>query len=187
MRRIVVLLATLLALAMVQRSALAQTGSFEGTFTAAAQEQPRIDQAIESAVAKMSFVARPIARGRLKKTNTAYQTIRIAQASSHVSVQLDERKALQMPLDGRAVQWTREDGERFEVSANVQAGVLTQTFKAEDGQRVNRFALSPDGATLTLEVTLTSPRLPTPLKYSLTFNRQLDRKNPHFEFTGNDR
>ena len=39
---------------------------------------------------------------------------------------------------------------------------LEQGFDAEDGQRVNVYTLSPDGNTLTLDVTVTSPKLEQP-------------------------
>lgn len=169
------------------RPLAAQTSGFVGTFNAARQSEPHIEQAIEKAVAEMNFVTRPIARGRLKKTNPAYQRIRIGQEGAQISIQFDERKPVQMPADGSAIRWTREDGEVFDVSATHEGGALLQRFKAEDGERINRFSLSPDGAELTLDVTITSPRLPAPVKYTLTYQRQLDRMNPHREFTGNER
>jgi hypothetical protein len=187
MRHAIAALTALLMLGVIH-SVSAQTATLEGTFTASTSEgQQQIERAIETAVAKMNFVTRPIARGRLKKTNPAYQRIRIAQEGSQLSIQFDERAPLQMPADGRPVKWTREDGEVFDVNATREAGAMTQTFKAEDGERINRFSLSPDGNALTLEVTITSPRLPAPVKYSLEYQRQVDRKNSHLEFTGNDR
>ena len=187
MRYAIAVLTALLMLS-VTHPVSAQNATLEGTFTASTTEgQQQIERAIESAVAKMNFVTRPIARGRLKKTNPAYQRIRIAQEGPQLSIQFDERAPLQVPADGRSVKWTREDGEVFDVNATREAGAMTQTFKAEDGERINRFSLSPDGNALTLEVTITSPRLPAPVKYALKYQRQVDRKNPHLEFTGNDR
>ena len=48
---------------------------------------------------------------------------------------------------------------------------LHQTFRAEDGQRVNVYTLSNNGNTMTMNVTITSPRLPDPLTYRLVYNR----------------
>ena len=187
MRHVIAVLLTVVTL-MAVRPASAQKATIEGTFNAsnASQSEQQIERAIESAVAKMNFVTRPIARGRLKKTNPVYQRIRIGEEGGQISVQFDDRKPIQMPVDGRAVKWTREDGEVFDVSATRQAVILTQTFKAEDGERINRFSPRADGSALTLDVTITSPRLPAPVKYALEYQRQLDRKNPHLEFTGND-
>jgi hypothetical protein len=61
----------------------------------------------------------------------------------------------------------------FDVSARLGAGALTQTFKSEEGERVNEFHLQPDG-TLSLDVTVTSPKLPAPVKYTLQFRRESD-------------
>jgi hypothetical protein len=48
---------------------------------------------------------------------------------------------------------------------------LAQEFKAEDGQRKNEYSVSADGRTLTLEVTVTSPRLAQPVRYRLVYDR----------------
>ncbi len=169
------------------RDASAQAADFTGTYTAADGAEQIVEQAIQQAVAKMNVIARPIARSRLKKTNSPYRVIRIEQQPAQLTFQFDHRKPLELPADGRAIKWAREDGEVLDVSARLQDGVITQTFQAEDGQRTNRFTLGPDGATMTLDVTVSSPRLPEPLAYSLDYHRQLGRENPHREFTGDGR
>jgi hypothetical protein len=45
-----------------------------------------------------------------------------------------------------------------------------QTFKAEDGQRVNSFR-AEDAERLTLEVEIASPRLSKPLTYTVRYRR----------------
>ena len=143
----------------------------DGTYAALADESARIDAAIEQAVATMNFIKRPIARSRLKKTNPAYRSIAIATSDGQITVTFDERKPVAMPSGGTTVKWTRDDGEVLDVGATIEATTLKQTFKAEDGQRLNTFVLAPDGRALTLEVTITSEQLPTPLRYSLTYRR----------------
>jgi hypothetical protein len=49
-----------------------------------------------------------------------------------------------------------------------------QTFKAEDGQRVNSF-IAEDTERLTLEVQVTSPRLAKPLTYSVRYRRTAEK------------
>jgi hypothetical protein len=159
-----------LGLSMLGSSAVLAQETLQGTFISANTGSEPIDQAIEAGVAKMNFIKRPIARSRLKKTNPLYQRIEIRQDGARISVRYDEGKPIVMPLDGSAVQWTRDDGEIFDVSARAGATQLQQTFKADDGQRVNEFSLAPDGA-LTLQVTLTSPQLPAPVTYTLSYRR----------------
>ena len=64
------------------------------------------------------------------------------------------------------------DGEVIDLTTRWVDETLEQTFIAEDGQRKNVFALSPDGGTLEMQVTVTSPRLAAPLTYTLRYRRQ---------------
>lgn len=150
-------------------SAVAQD-SLQGVFVNANTSQEVIDKAVDAGVGKMNFIKRPIARSRLKKTNPLYQRIEIGNDGSQISVRFDAGKPVVMPANGNTVKWTRDDGEVFDVSASASGSKLQQTFKAEDGQRVNEFDLASDG-TLTLRVTLTSSQLPEPVRYVLTYKR----------------
>jgi hypothetical protein len=145
----------------------------QGVYAIDVARSDSIDAAIERAIAEMNFVVRPIARGRLAKTNPRYERIALSRNDATVSVQFDARKPIEMPADGRAVSWVREDGEKFEVSAQWSAAQLIMHFKAEDGERVNTFVLEPDGSSLKLSVKLSSPRLPAPLTYVLAYRRQV--------------
>lgn len=169
------LLCALFAVFAFALSATAQaTGNratLDGTYTLNRAASDDINRAIDGAVAKMNFVTRPIARGRLRRTNQPYQRLVIAHTQQQVSVTTDNRAAIRTPANGTPIKWTREDGEVFDVSTEWENGTLEQTFKAEDGSRTNTFSLSPDGRTLTMNVTITSPRLSGPLRYKMVFNR----------------
>ncbi len=143
-----------------------------GTFANDAQSAEMIRTAIDAAVAKMSFVTRPIARGRLRKANVAHKRVALARTEQEISVTFDAYTPVRMPADGRTAKWTRDDGETFDVTASWSGDSLVQTFKGEDGQRTNTFRVGPDAAALTVQVEVTSPRLPAPVRYSLTFTRQ---------------
>ncbi|HEX2190142.1 MAG TPA: hypothetical protein VHG51_14640 [Longimicrobiaceae bacterium] len=171
--RIPALFTALLALALVAPagSAAQAAASLNGTFTYNAQASDNVNAAIDDAVARMNFVMRPVARGRLRKTNQPYQRVQISHNPQQVSVTMDGRPAIVTPANGTPMDWTREDGEKLKVSTEWENSALEQTFKAEDGQRVNSYTVSPDGRTLTMNVTVTSPRLPKPLTYKLVYNR----------------
>jgi hypothetical protein len=163
--------ALLLALsACVAAAAHAADPSLQGTFLNEQQSPKTIETAIETAVAKMNFIKRPIARSRLKKTNEAHRRVEIAIGGSEISVAFDGHKPVQMPADGRTIRWTREDGETFDVNASWEGDRLVQTFKAPDGTRANAFSVDADGR-LQMLVTLSSPQLDQPLVYTLTFSR----------------
>lgn len=156
-----------LPLSLLLATALAaQTGPV-GSWKLA--QAPNLTEVIETATASMNFLTRPIARGRLKKTNSAYQRIRIGRTASEVTIQYDERQPQHMPANGQAVPWKREDGEAFLLSARLDRDDLIQTYKAEDGERSNVFHLDPSTGILTLTVTVKSGKLPKPITYALTY------------------
>lgn len=157
-----------LLLAGLALAAHAQDPAWAGTWTLASPGDIR--GAIDRATASLSFVTRPIARGRLKKLNPAYQRVVLQQAGGEVRVQFDQRTPMAMPADGRPVAWIREDGEPFQVKAQPAGSELVQHFQGQDGARTNRYRLDPAG-TLALTVTVTSAKLPEPLTYTLTYRR----------------
>jgi hypothetical protein len=172
-QRISALFAALLALALVAPAPGGAQGaaSLNGTFTYDAAASDNINAAIDAAVRDMNFALRPIARGRLRKTNQPYRRIQISHTPQQVSVVTDGRAAIVSPANGTPVDWTREDGEKLKVSTEWENGTLEQTFKAEDGQRVNAYTISPDGRTLTMNVTITSPRLKKALNYKMVYRK----------------
>ena len=152
--------------------AAAQDRPLDGNYTYVAAQSDDIKAAIEQAVRRMNFITRPIARGRLTKTNSPYQSLAITTSGSEIRIVTDQRAPIVTPPTGAPVKWTREDGEVFDVTTRWADGSLEQTFVAEDGQRKNVFVLAPDGNTLEMRVTITSPRLAQPLTYTLRYRKQ---------------
>lgn len=159
-----------LCLALLPRPAHAND-ALQGTFANPAQSEAAIDAAIESVVAKMSFLTRPFARAEVKAASPTFRRVVIESATDAITVTFDVGKPVRTPADGSAGQWTRDDGQGYEVRAHFLDGHLLQSFENRGGARVNTFALSPDGRTLTLDVVLSSDRLPEPVRYRLTFER----------------
>ena len=94
----------LLALTVcIATAAHADDPSLQGTFLNEQQSAQPIETAIETAVAKMNFIKRPIARSRLKKTNEAHRRVEIGFGSGQISVAFDGRKPVQMPADGSTI------------------------------------------------------------------------------------
>lgn len=145
-----------------------EMSGLSGKYKYAPEQSGDISQAIEQAVEKMNFIKRPIARGRLSRTNFAYQQVRIEVGASEAEVTYDTQAPIRMPLDGPPIKWKRADGEVFDVSAKLEGGKLVQTYKAEDGTRVNSFSKDASGL-VHLEVEVSSPQLPQPVKYSLVY------------------
>lgn len=155
-------------------SAHAQEGnpSLQGTYIIDISASDNVNKAIDHTVVRMNMLKRPIARNRLANTNQPYRRVVIAHTSSEVTITTDSRAPIVTSPNGTPIPWTREDGEKFDVSTLWKDGKLEQTFKAKEGQRVNTYTLSPDGKQLTMEAWVTSSRLPRPLAYKLVFNKE---------------
>ena len=163
-----------LLLVGLSTAARAEEPAWVGTFVSEEQTDAGIQNSIDAATADMNFLTRSVARGRLKKTNSLHRRIAITRQAVIISVKFDERRPIEMPVDGSLIKWTREDGEILDVFARAEDGRLVQTFKAEDGQRVNSFS-AEDAERLTLEVEVTSPRLSKPLKYVVRYRRTVEK------------
>jgi hypothetical protein len=179
-RQRIALLAALVMSAVLPAVVSAQQASqLRGTWTLNRDQSDDINAKINTTVARMNLVVRQIARPRLRSTNTAYPRLVIVHDATNIRVDMQGRPSVSSPANGQPVLWHRETGRTctqvrgdcVQVTTQWNNGALTQTFRADDGQRVNVFTVSPDGNTMTMNVTITSPRLPDPLTYKLVYNR----------------
>lgn len=148
---------------------MAGESTLNGTWLQARADD--VAAAVNTTVADMNFIKRPIARAKLVRLNPVYKKVVIAVSDAGVTVKFDERDVIPMPPGGKPGPWTREDGDKFMVAAQVGKDQLVQTFRNDEGERTNTFQLSADGKTLTMSATVKSPQLPRPLTYSIAFTR----------------
>ena len=138
--------------------AAGRESGLDGTYILDETDSDNMSEAIEAAVGKLNFLTRDIARGRLKKLNPAYRQLAITSSSNEINVTVDNQPPLRAPAKGASVTWVGPDGGG-KASMQLAGPRLEQTFTSADGRRVNDYTLSPDGRTLTMQVTETSPRL----------------------------
>lgn len=151
-------------------AAFATETGLVGSWAIDAGKSDDVEKAIEKAVEKVNFVIRGFAHGRLKSTNPPYKSVVIAKKGDKTSVQTDDRAPLEAPSSGAPIKWTREDGQKYDVTMVWKGDTrLEQTFANDEGKRVNVYSLS--GAGMHLDVTVTSPKLPVPLTYKLVYKR----------------
>jgi hypothetical protein len=160
-------------LPFVAGNARAEDTRLHGVFVNRAPSDKLIKEAIDRSVASFNFVARPVARSRLKKSNPVITRAEFGRTGSDVVVKLGAQKPSAAAPGGPTVKWTRDDGETLDVSFAWDGATLLQSFKAEDGMRYNRYTLSSDGNALTVDVLLTSDRLEIPVKYQMTLTREI--------------
>ena len=128
-----------------------------------------IRKAVDKVADRMGFIVGPIAHDRLMDANQPAQQIVISMAGNEVTVQFDHDQPITGPADGSTIDWTRDDGEKVRVTTVWQGATLVRTFTTPDGVRTNSYSLS--GNTLTESVQVTSPDLPQPLVYQLTYHK----------------
>jgi hypothetical protein len=151
--------------------AAAQKSGLDGTYILDETDSDNVNEAIEDAVGKLNFVTRDIAEGRLKKLNPAYHQVVITSSPNEISVTVDNEPPLRAPAKGAPVAWVGPDGRNVNVSMQLVGRRLEQTFTSATGRRVNDYTLSPDGRTLTMQVTETSPRLSQSITYKQVYRR----------------
>ncbi len=141
-------------------------------YTLVPDSSANIKAAIDKTVAHMSFITRPIARGRLNKVNPTPHHMAVRLATYTASVSFDNGNPVVTPLDGATVPWDNALAhETDHAHAAVAGDTLRQTIAAPDGERENAMVFADGGSRLRLRVTITSHRLPQPLVYELLFKR----------------
>lgn len=145
---------------------------FTGTFRFAgdAREEASRRVAIDKAIDSLFFAIRPIARSRLSNGTKVSATYAFAFEPGKIRVRAPGTPDVVSADNGS---WTEyvHDGDKSKVSQRLVGSRLTQVFQADEGGRTNEFTLSPDGATLTLKVIISSPKLSVPMTYVLTYKR----------------
>ncbi len=144
-----------------------------GSWTSAAtpeEAQAIIGSAIDATVAEMFFLKRPFARRKLQNIAVACSALDIAAEGTRVSVTCDERPPVVDELDGGTTDY-RTEGETFQAAHAWDDGRLVQAIGNRDGVRRNVYDLSEDGNTLTLQVSISSDRLPKAVTWTREFRR----------------
>lgn len=170
-------LAVLVLTGMIAAPVAAQTDiALRGSYVRDEAASDPVQKIVDSGMSKLGRLYRvwPIsgqARRRLEVTNLPHNWLQIAIQGDQLTIESD-RYTLTTPRNGELKRWERVKGDFVDVSTQLQGTRLEQRFVANDGQRVNVYTLSPDGKTLTLDVTVTSPKLDGPLTYRQVYRRR---------------
>jgi hypothetical protein len=166
-------IAAMWALGLSSLCSASEIGDFAGTWVFDKAHSSNVDAAVDTCVSKLNFVARSIAGPRLRNTNVPYDRIVIAAQPGQVKVVYGAAGSpISTSIDGKVVPWTREDGEVFQTSHELKGEKLIEVFRGEEGQKSTDLSVSADHAVLSLDVTVSSPRLPEPLVYKLVYRKK---------------
>lgn len=136
-------------------------------WTGGPPEQKALEQAIDTAVAEMSWAVRWIGRSKLRSRTAIPAELQVEQDGDAVVVRFTGRAPMRARIGAPGVPWTAPDGTRFMLTYSVQDGHLVQSLSGEEGSR--RTELVTEGRRVILLMELASARLPHPLRYRLTY------------------
>jgi hypothetical protein len=148
-------------------------------FTVRPDSSDDVKAAINRTVDPMSFITRPIARGRLTKANPVPQRVTVRVGTDTVAIRFDDGNECITPFDGDSVPYTSSVTKDTYMAHLVVAGdSVIESINAGDGIRRNAYVFLDSGNRLRLVVTISSPKLPGPLRYTLLFARATP-ETPH--------
>jgi hypothetical protein len=175
MRRITALLACAVALATVSAAEPStqlqakMTGRFRLAESEATASQ-RLAAAIEHAVEPMNFIARPIARSRLKRAVYYCKQYELALGPETVHIVCDDRPPVDRRLDNSEGPLVGLDAEPLDVRAQVGADTVELAFKGADGSRTTTYQFG-EGGTLEVRVKVESESLERPVAWKVLYRR----------------
>ncbi len=159
-----------IAAALLLPAALvAQAPSWDGDFVFEPDKSDSVPEAIKKLTDPMNFALRAFWKKRLEGSEKPPQNLSILKGGN---VTLTVNKELPFTTGpGSPAKWKRADGDTFEVSLKDEPPGFSLSFAQDDVVRTWRLSLSSDGKTLSVEVTLSNPKLPQPLAYRLQYRK----------------
>jgi hypothetical protein len=141
-------------------------------YTGGSTQTAARDAAIEVTVDALASAIRGIARRRLTGTNPIENSIEIIVAGDQVTTTFESGVTATCTVDGGTVDARDIEGGKLRVRVRWQNGKLVQQMQGKGGARTTVYTLSSDRKRLTVHHKITSPRLPEPLVYKLSFTRK---------------
>jgi hypothetical protein len=145
-------------------------GTFAGEWRGRGDAADAVESGVRRATESMNLFTRGVARGRLLKENAPPARIRMQRRDDLFTIEFEGGSALALPISGEAVQ-----RGNLTVRLDLQEGsgaMLRQIGQTSEGTRENLYRIgggTPD--VMTMGVTMTSPRVPAPVQYTLEFTR----------------
>jgi len=103
----------------------------------------------------------------LRRNNPVPRSLTIAHGDGYISIAFDGSRPQRMPESGLAVPWTREDGQKYMISARFKGRTLVHTLMGEDGMRETLYRV--EKGRLIQRVTVKAMVLAKPFTYTVAY------------------
>jgi hypothetical protein len=135
-----------------------------------ATAEASVERALRDGAGSTGALERGVARARLRSLVQIPRTLEIAREGDLLVLTMDgERYAA--PPDGSVYAVPAANGERVEVAFRLSSGGVYAVFRTGAVTLQIDFVLTESGEELSVEVTLLSDDLASPLRYELTYRR----------------
>jgi hypothetical protein len=139
-------------------------------------EQQRRLAAIEATVRQMSWLIRGIARKRITASTEIHDSYDFRVGEDTVTIFEDGVERPTTSWDGTPHQVTKQWGDPGTLTRTWEDAALRSHFRQPKGEGSETYRVSDDGRTMTVTVIVSSRRLPSDVRYELSY-RRADRDN----------
>jgi len=136
--------------------------------------QQRLAAAIDHAVEPMNFIARPIARSRLRSVVYYCQNYEMSLGAETVRVACDARTPIARRLDNSEGPMAGLQSEPADVKVQVGSDSVELRVSGADGTRITTYRFG-DGGALEVSAEVVSPRLERPVTWMVRYRRDSSR------------
>lgn len=151
-----------------------EVARLDGSWVYAGDDDQRLARmdAIEATVQQMPALMRSFARKRIDRSTQIPETYVIDVDGELISIGKRGETGLETRWDGTASDIPGDESHRATLTRTFDGGKLRSHVQEPKGSGTDLFALSADGQTLTVTVTIASKHLPSDIVYDLTFRRE---------------
>jgi len=174
MKLVLALLSLAFALPAAAEPSAELQRTMTGHFRVAESEsvlQPRLAAAIDHAVEPMNFVARPIARSRLRSVVYYCKQYEMALAPETVRVACDDRPRIERRLDNSEGPVAGLQPDPVDVKVQVGTDTVELRIAGPDGTRITTYRFDDAGA-LEVSVKVVSASLERPVIWQVRYRRE---------------
>jgi hypothetical protein len=134
------------------------------------ERQARLD-AIEATVSQMAWVARGIARKRITASTPIHDHYVFTVDTGTLTISEDAFKGFTTPWDGTPVEISKQMGGPAILTREFTDEGLRSHWQQKKGAGTEIYRTAADGRTMIVTVVISSPRLPSDVRYELTYRR----------------